>query len=335
MIKAITLTGFKSFVSDYIELRNLTLLTGLNSSGKSSVIQSLLMGNNAASNKEILLDGHGDWGELKNSYSKETLLEYDFTDDASMSITKSKVKKKGKLSFPKIIHIAADRLGPETSNQIYGGNNYSLGKKGENVFKVIDYYSENYDEKKLPSIMVHEDSQGETFGYNLEAWLGIISPNTKFQYQMLKQADTSFSTFNGYRAKNVGFGLSYSLPIIVALLVGSITENSLVILENPEAHLHPRGQTEMARLISLCAESGSQVIVETHSDYIFDGVRVYTKKNKTNFHEKVIVHWFELNKEKNTEPEFVRIDKNGRVEEWPKGMFDQFEINSRELLRND
>jgi len=79
-----------------------------------------------------------------------------------------------------------------------------------------------------------------------------------------------------------GFGLSYTLPVITALLVGTLIPNSLVIIENPEAHLHPRGQTEIARLIALCAQVGTQIIIETHSDHLFDGIRI-AAKNKPGF----------------------------------------------------
>lgn len=52
----------------------------------------------------------------------------------------------------------------------------------------------------------------------------------------------------------------------------------MVLIENPEAHLHPRGQYEMSRLICLCVEAGAKVLVETHSDHLFDGVRIFAKK---------------------------------------------------------
>ena len=70
MIKSLELTGFKSFVADTLDLGGLTLLTGLNSSGKSSVIQSILLLEKAAKNEEIYLEGHGSASELQNPYAK-------------------------------------------------------------------------------------------------------------------------------------------------------------------------------------------------------------------------------------------------------------------------
>ncbi|WP_337466909.1 DUF3696 domain-containing protein, partial [Bacteroides sp.] len=94
---------------------------------------------------------------------------------------------------------------------------------------------------------------------------------------------------------------------------------------------HPKGQTEMGRLISLCTEAGVQVVVETHSDHLFDGIRIYAKNNQ-GFAQKVITYWFELDDNDNTIVEEAQITEDGRVKNWPPGMFDQFEINASKLL---
>jgi predicted ATPase len=167
--------------------------------------------------------------------------------------------------------------------------------------------------------------------YNIKGWLSVISPNVEFKYELNKTSDSSYSTFDEHRATNVGFGLSYTLPVITALLVGTLIPNSLVIIENPEAHLHPRGQTEIAKLISLCAQVGTQIIIETHSDHLFDGIRIAAKETP-GFAKQVQIHWFELDKDKNTEVYSPTLYDDGRIDEWPKGFFDQFEINASKLL---
>jgi predicted ATPase len=327
MIKNIELTGFKSFVGDDIDLGNLTLLTGLNSSGKSSVIQAILLLEKASKGNAIFLEGHGNIMECKNPYNQSINIKAQFSEGGVLEITDNTSISSGTINFPEIIHISADRFGPETSIAINSISN-KLGRKGENIFKCIEHYSDI----PIPEILRHPKSQGLTFLFNLKAWLGVISPNVKFEPHIQEMSDSSYSTFNGYRAKNVGFGLSYSLAVITALLLGSITQNSLVIIENPEAHLHPRGQTEMARLIGLCVQSGVNVIVETHSDHLFDGIRIFTKQSSNKFNDKCKLYWFELDSENNTAVEKITIDENGRVQNWPTGMFDQFEVNASKLL---
>ncbi|MDR1938663.1 MAG: DUF3696 domain-containing protein [Tannerellaceae bacterium] len=330
MIKQLEITGFKSFVSETIDFGGLTLLTGLNSSGKSSVIQSLLMLEKVANGeKNILLEGHGDFDELKNPYEEDAIGLTAICSNGKVAIEKCiPITPSFGEIYPNIIYISASRFGPEVSLPITP-NNKSLGSRGENVLSVIQECAD----KPLNSILRHEYSEGDTFEYNLRAWLGVISPKIKFDYKIQKESDSSFSLFNEHRSKNVGFGLSYTLPVITALLLGTITPNSLVIIENPEAHLHPKGQTELARLIALCVQTGTQVIIETHSDHLFNGIRIQAKKDQTNsFANQVNLYWFELDKNNNTQVSESTLDKNGRLNNWPDGLFDQFEINASELL---
>lgn len=336
MITKIEIHGFKSYVSQHLDVLPLTVLTGLNSSGKSSVIQAIrILERVANKEKNPLLEGHGSIDELKNSYSKDgihiaaSFSCKDCIDDAKFNgeiiYSSEKLDCDYSVGFPEVIYIAADRFGPQTAINI--SSNHKLGAKGENVLNCI----EKYQYEELSEIIKHEKSEGESFQYNLEAWLGAISPGIKFRYEIQKLSDSSYSLFNEHRAMNVGFGLSYTLPIIVALFMGTIVKNSIVLLENPEAHLHPRGQTELAKLIALSVKAGAQVIVETHSDHLFDGIRVFSKINK-GFAKNVSTYWFELDEQKNTKVERAILDDNGRIDNWPKGMFDQFEINASELL---
>ncbi|GAA4458091.1 AAA family ATPase [Rurimicrobium arvi] len=332
MITSIEFEGFKSLLSAGISFGQLTMLTGLNSSGKSSVIQAIQLIEKAATlnNDALYLPGHGALRESRNPYQEGSfIIRGLFSGDRMIEINENSARDTASNgSFPKIIHIAADRFGPETS--VYADpNNVNIGKRGENIFRVI----KAFEDKELPESVKHPLSQAITFEFNLRAWLNIISPNIDFKSEVVEQSDSSYSTFNGYRAKNVGFGLSYALPIITALLVGATKpDDYLVILENPEAHLHPRGQTAMAELICRCADAGLQILIETHSDHLFDGVRLYAKNSNVGFNEKIKAYWFELDENRNTDVITVVIDQNGRIDNWPEGMFDQFSINASNLL---
>lgn len=326
MITNLKIEGFKSFVADSLEFRKLTVLTGLNSSGKSSVIQSLLMLEKASAREPFLLSGHGGIGELRNRFSDSMILRAEFEDGSFVGINEENIEISVSARFPELIYVCADRHGPETSLPIYH-DNYKMGKRGENIFKCIEYYSDWV----IPEGLRHDNSEGDTFLFNLRAWLGVISPNVDFKSTIEEITDSSFATFNGYRSKNVGFGLSYTLPIIVAVLLGSILKNSLVVIENPEAHVHPRGQVELARLISMAVMAEATILVETHSDHFFDGVRIQAKKTKS-FSTEIMLYWFELDKNGNTSVEFSEIDETGRLSNSPKGLFDQFGINAGKLI---
>jgi len=110
------------------------------------------------------------------------------------------------------------------------------------------------------------------------------------------------------------------LPIIVALL--SLPKNGLILLENPEAHLHPKGQTLMGKLMAQVAAAGTQVIVETHSDHVLDGIRLAVfegliKPTQTSF------HYFDRSEDGKIQLQTPKINAEGRIDNWPAGFFDE------------
>lgn len=334
MINNITLDSFKSFLYRELAFDNLTVLTGLNSSGKSSIIQSILILDKAFKNeKSLLLNGHGTVKDVKNKHSKNHIefkveidkKEYSIPFPRANSTFNSEV-------FPTLWYISANRFGSELSIPIYNDPilKNRIGRNGENVLQCIRYF-ELEEVIPLDKNMVHPNTESETLLDNIREWLKVISPNVEFDYSILDVSDTSYATYNGYRATNVGFGLSYILPVITALLASTLSNNNLVIIENPEAHLHPKGQSELAKLICLCAQAGTQVLIESHSDHIFNGVRVFIKENP-DFSEKSLFHWLELDEHKNTDITSIIIDKNGRLTNCPKGFFDQFELDYSKLI---
>ena len=227
--------------------------------------------------------------------------------------------------MPKCIYVAADRLGATPTIPIYVDE--ALGGRGENVLRRIEHFRD----EQLPE-MLRGDAEGTTLNYVLRYWLQKISPGVKFDYRIEEKADVSYSLYDNHRSANVGYGLSYSLPVIVALLTSTLETDSIVLIENPEAHLHPQGQAEMARLICLCVEAGAQVVVETHSDHLFDGVRIYARESENHFANKVATFWCQLDENRNTQVDCCHIQENGRLDHWPERMFDQFLLDSEKLL---
>ena len=133
---------------------------------------------------------------------------------------------------------------------------------------------------------------------------------------------------DGWAQVGFSFGLSYALPVIVALL--SARNDDLVMIEHPEAHLHPAGQTRLAELAARAAAAGAQVILETHGDHILDGIRLAVRKaiiapDRTTFH-------YFRRKDLSIEVETPVISENGRLDFWPDGFFDQHERNLAALV---
>ena len=130
------------------------------------------------------------------------------------------------------------------------------------------------------------------------------------------------------RPTNVGFGLTYVLPIVIACLTA--TPGSMILLENPEAHVHPRGQSAMARMTCAAAAAGAQVIVETHSDHILNGVRLAVK-NEVIPARDVALHYFDR-QEDGIRVLSPAIGSDGMLSEWPPGFFDEWDRSLDQLL---
>lgn len=332
IIDNIFLKGFKSFKEKDIKLGLLTLLTGINSSGKSSIVQGIRMLSRAKSNQSPIIPGYGDCEELKNQNSQwPMIIKGTNTEGKVVQITFESplsgafIKSDFAEDDFELTYISASRFGPQ--NLLPIDTTDSIGELGENMLKSIEIHQDDI----IPEIIRHPTSEGDTLYFNLRGWLNAIAPGTKFTHQIVRAADVSYMKFNNFRAANVGFGLSYALPVIASLLVGSLKKNQIVIIENPEAHLHPKGQTEIASLICRAAQAGVQVIIETHSDHLFDGVRLYAKSHPE-FAPMVNIHWCELDFNSNTEIESPELKGNGKLSFWPKGLFDQFEINADALI---
>lgn len=302
MLTEIRLRNFKAFADQSFPLAPLTIFMGENGAGKSSVIQSLLMLRQS-------VDG-GDWREgglnLNGKYCSvgagADLLRQGADDEAIMiALTDDKgassrysfeYDPKGDrlrinepydeptaLSVGNFTYLTAERVGPRLTNPrvIATAKNRDMGIRGEGALAVLESFR--------ATILETDDYRRRGLKGSLEeifqSYLAEISPGARIELENYSQVDSIGSTFSfsssggipglPFRPTNVGFGLSYSLPIIVACLVA--TPGSTLIVENPEAHLHTRSQRSLCDLFVATAKSGVQVIVETHSRELFHYLR--------------------------------------------------------------
>lgn len=369
MIKSIGLENFKVLRKAEIECSNLTIFTGVNGMGKSSVIQSLLLLRQSHLNSMIKEKGLSLKGEILDiGIGKDVLFQYAEREEINLSITDDFFGKYawrfGYETDSDLLPFSESHEHPRADlEEISLFNNQfqylqaehwiptktfnrsdfevvqkrSLGYRGE----YAPHYLAVHGSEEIESTMFHVDSTSNILLHQTQAWLGEISPGTKINAQDIPNLDAikltyQFETDFGYTEEfkhfNVGFGITYSLPVIVALL--SANKEDLVIIENPESHLHPRGQAAMGRLISLASQRGVQVIVETHSDHILNACRVAVKKeelHKDNFN----IYYFERNEEKeyhSSKIAEILIDKNGELSSYPKGFMDEWGIQLNHLI---
>ncbi|MFE3383096.1 AAA family ATPase, partial [Streptomyces anulatus] len=211
-----------------------------------------------------------------------------------------------------------------------------LGVRGEHTVN----YLRHFTEREVPEgPLRHPGAVSPQLLDQTVAWMQELCPGVNLQASSIEGTDfvrlsygfggtAGINATRRRRPTNVGFGLTYALPIVVACLTA--TPGSLILLENPEAHLHPKGQSRMAALISAAAATGAQMIVETHSDHVLNGVRLAVKRGDMQ-PDEALIHFFRGN---GTGAEVIspRVDEDGMLAQWPEGFFDEWENSLDQLL---
>jgi predicted ATPase len=175
----------------------------------------------------------------------------------------------------------------------------------------------------------------------IEAWMSEFSPGLRIEVEADPARDAVSVRYrfearrgisNSYRTTNVGFGISYALPVIVAVLTAN--PGDVILLEGPEAHLHPRGQSKLGELLARAAIDGVQVIAETHSDHVINGVRVAVHQNliPAPSAEFLYFNWDPRVEDGATTVQRLVMDEHGRIEDWPEGFFDEMDRSLEILL---
>ena len=180
---------------------------------------------------------------------------------------------------------------------------------------------------------------------NVNAWVSDIVAASDIRLEETPTTlDVASITIDGHRPINVGFGVSYTMSVVTTLLAAASfqasrlpdkeTRSFLVAIENPEAHLHALGQTKMGQLLALTAMSGVQVIVETHSEYVLDGVRLAIKAKEGGIHpDDALLYFFKKEKGESL-IEKITFHEGGQLSAWPVGFFDQGRRNKAKLMED-
>jgi predicted ATPase len=132
------------------------------------------------------------------------------------------------------------------------------------------------------------------------------------------------STQDTVNIADVGFGVSQTLPVLVALLVAR--PGQLVYIEQPELHLHPKAQTALAPILTAAAERGVKVVVETHSALLLRAIQTLVAKGEL-APDRVKLHWFQRDADGMTEITSADLDEDGAFGQWPED-FDDVMLNT-------
>jgi predicted ATPase len=371
MITSIYIKNFKAFKELDLSPANLTLLTGSNGMGKTTVIHALLLlrqsyEKKALPGKGLFLNGdYVDIGKGKDAYSmygegdhiyfelewdetSEAVFDFCYSSDSELQPVKSfaftgKFDPFGTSLFTgNFQYLNAERLSPRIlfpTSAYHVEELHSLGNKGEYT---VHFIAVNQREPIPIKQLSHPASNNLSLLSQLDAWMGEVVPGVSLNAVAYRDMNVvkltyKFETSKGYIEEfnpiNSGFGLTYALPVVTAVLAAK--PGDLLIIENPESHLHPAGQAVIGKLCALAAENGVQIIIESHSDHILNSIRVAVKK-KILSPQHAAIYFFERDinaKEFKVDVIQPFIDENGRLDKKPAGFFDEWGKQLDELIK--
>ncbi len=361
MITELRIRNFKRFADTTLRLAPLTVLTGCNGTGKSTAVQSLLLARQVAEDdgaSVAQLNGPyglalGEaWDVLHPEAERQEIeirlraehAEYayrlEIPDNRALHLP---IRERPEQHPPALIgsgasftYLTAERLGPRDQLSVTSEeqDKIGVGEQGQYTAQALAVH----DTARVGELLRHPDTSEHgvtTLRTQVEEWTSEIVRPIRITAQWAPGLTASVIRFQNpgvygeqLRPQNMGFGVSYALPIIVAGLL--MKPGGLLIVENPEAHLHPAGQSRLGRYLGRVAGNGAQVIVETHSDHVLNGIRLATVEDETVASDDVLVHFFG---QESDEPTPIDLTARGGLTTWPEGFFDQIETDLGRLAR--
>jgi predicted ATPase len=389
-LSKLKLENFKCFKETELDFGKITLLTGANSSGKSSLIYALLA-MFQTENFPFYLSPNGQYISLGNF--KNMVSEYDISNEIRIDfelkfnngnnlkfLTKWQNNTVNGLPFLKQLIFEDDVNGTfeaETENNEFLIKAYNSVERYNTInqntlkeifklngFKFYPIFNDINFAKDLPFNFIHSyrtnpqrnylqipkagkiQPNGAGFENQIIEWEETNSPKLKELVNILSKIGVLFSLNttkigdgmfdikiqtkqNGILSSiaDVGFGVSKLLPVIVADL--QLPDNSLLAISEPEIDLHPSIQANFANYLYEQTKKGKKYIIETHSEYLINRLRLLIAKGDLK-EDEVKTYFFSNDGRKSiTYPINLKID--GQIENAPIDFFETYEIDVMEI----
>lgn len=366
MIAEIRLENFKRFHELSLKTADLTVLTGANGTGKTSVLQALLLARQIARRPDrshVELNG----ANTLDLGGAEEVIHYGASDDLAAVEVLNVQGEWRRWSFratggtggndtrtlnatvvdrpdddpgtlarpaPRFCYLCAERLGPR---DVLGASatdtaELDVGSRGEFVAQVLaSFYRSRVSSGRVEHFSAN--SQSTSLLHQTESWMARIVHPIQIDAEWFPDTSVTRLRFKTpglrtewTRAPNTGFGISYALPIVVAALRADA--GGLLLVENPEAHLHPAGQSRIGGFLAQVAADGVQIFLETHSDHVLNGIRVAVADGSAELcPEQVAIHFFGAEDDEGPILQSMKLARGGQLSAWPTGFFDQAQVD--------
>ncbi|GEM55511.1 hypothetical protein B0A58_10580 [Flavobacterium branchiophilum NBRC 15030 = ATCC 35035] len=265
---------------------------------------------------------------------------YEIDDNINLHLkpieVKNTIKENESIFKQEFYYLNAERIGPRISQSIKFYDFPNAGLQGEYVAQLISDTSSNYT-FEIEESRKNSNSKSPRLEQQVNAWLNELMPGVSVTASYSPDTHSAQVKVDNYYTKgdptiatNIGFGISYVLPILVTGLIAK--KGSFMIVENPEAHLHPSAQSIIGGFLAMVANSGVNVIVETHSDHFVNGVQIATALKEID-KDLVTINYFSQENNKQPKIESISINEKGELSSWPKGFFDQTQIDFAQLFK--
>jgi len=237
-------------------------------------------------------------------------------------------------------YLSAERCGPRDyqERQFRGYKLLNIGSTGQYCAELIESYGNTIVENTNMVITEIESVRyPKTLLKQIEAWMYRVGfplelrtePSKITGVRALRFRDKNSRDADWVSPVHVGFGISYCLPIVVAGLLAR--PGGIFIVDSPEAHLHPAAQSEIAKFLARLAATGVQVIIETHSDHVLNGIRISYFKDII---QRAAILFLSFSNEKGElKIDEIEINEDGALTKWPSTFFDQLEMDLASIAR--
>jgi predicted ATPase len=357
MISKLQISGFKMFAEATFKMAPLTILTGMNGAGKTSVVHALLLIREITRRDDKIVQLNGPYGlelgtfEDIQNWNTQDSVRFVLTDKNNHEYSWELVGNPNSLyaniqkhshELPPLFnagermfqYLCAERFGPRNilGSAALPPEQLEVGFRGEYSAQVL-YTLDSHPIDKLRRCPDASDDDAALLKFETERWLSRIARPVQIDTESISIRTITALRFripNGewVRPPNMGFGVTYALPVILAGLTAG--KDGVLIVENPEAHLHPAGQSQMGYFLASIAAAGVQVVVETHSDHVLNGIRRAIGEHLILSKDQAIIHFFDVD---GAPPEQLRFTETGGIASWPRGFFDQYQLDITALTR--